>query len=185
MITSRKMLREYLRADVMANKKPSFGMHIIPCWWKGWYNMLYINYMRRCEYYRDARTGIISKIIARFYKIRMRRLGNRILIQIPQNTFGKGLYIPHCGPIIVNGSASFGDNCVVQSGVVICEGVQGGNHLYFASGAKILRNVTLADDIIVGANAVVSKSFLEPNVVVGGIPAKKISDNGFRNRTVV
>ena len=185
MITSRKMLREYLRADVVASKKPPIAMHIIPCWLMGWYNMLYINYMRRCEYYKGASTGIIFKILGMFYKFLMRRLGNRIMIQIPQNTFGKGLYIPHCGPIIVNGSASFGDNCVVQSGVVICEGVQGGNHLYLAAGAKILRNVILADDIIVGANAVVSKSFLEPNVVVGGIPAKKISDNGFRNRTVV
>ena len=43
----------------------------------------------------------------------------------------------------------------------------------------------LADDIIVAANAVVDKSFEEPDIVVGGIPAKKISDKGFKDRKIV
>ena len=185
MISSRKTLREFLDADVAANKKPAIARFIVPCWLAGWSNMLYINYMRRCEYYKGANWGIVGKVIKRFCKFRMRRVGIKTGLEISPGTFGKGLYIPHWGPIIVNGSARLGDNCLVQSGVVICEGVQGGNHLYLAAGSKVLRNVTLADDIIVAANAVVTKSFEEPNIVVGGIPAKKISDNGFRDRTVI
>ena len=42
-----------------------------------------------------------------------------------------------------------------------------------------------ADDRIVAANAVVDKSFEEPNIVVGGIPAKKISYKGFKDRKIV
>ena len=106
-------------------------------------------------------------------------------ISIPPNTFGKGLYIPHWGSIVVNGKARFGDNCVIQSGVNISENVKGGNHIYIAAGAKILIGVTISDDVIIAANAVVNKDVTEPNIVVGGIPAKKISDNGFKNRVKV
>ena len=40
-------------------------------------------------------------------------------------------------------------------------------------GAKIIGNVTIADDIKIGANAVVTKSFLEPGITLVGIPARK------------
>ena len=33
---------------------------------------------------------------------------------------------------------------------------------------------TLADGIIVGAGSVVTKSFLEPGIILAGVPAKKI-----------
>lgn len=179
------MLREYLAADVAANKKPPIARFILPCRLAGWRNMLYINYMRRCEYYKGAGTGIIAKAMSRYYKFRMRRIGARVLIMIPPYSFGKGLYLPHWGSIMVSPKARLGENCVVQSGVVICDGVRGGDHLYFAIGSKVLRDVTLADDIIVAANAVVDKSFEEPNIVVGSIPAKKISDKGFKDRKIV
>lgn len=106
-------------------------------------------------------------------------------ITIPPNTFGKGLYIPHWGSIVVNGSARFGDNCVIQSGVNISEGVRGGDHVYLAAGAKILMNVIISDDVIVAANAVVNRDVTEKNVVVGGIPASVISKRGFRDRLKV
>ena len=42
----------------------------------------------------------------------------------------------------------------------------------------ILGGVTLGDRIAVGANAVVNKSFLEPDITVAGAPARKIADHG-------
>lgn len=36
----------------------------------------------------------------------------------------------------------------------------------------------MADRIAVGANAVVNKSFGEPDIFIGGVPAKKIRDKG-------
>lgn len=42
----------------------------------------------------------------------------------------------------------------------------------------VLGDVRLADNIAVGANAVVNKSFAEENVAIAGVPAKKISNNG-------
>lgn len=115
----------------------------------------------------------------------MYKLSVKSGLTIPANTFGKGLYIAHHGAVIVNPTARFGDYCVIQNGVNISEKVNGGNHIYLGTGAKILIGVCLPDDVIVGANAVVTKSVETPNVVVAGVPAKKISDNGYRNRLSV
>ena len=53
--------------------------------------------------------------------------------------------------------------------------------IYLGAGAKLLIGVHLADNIIVGANAVVTKSFEENNIVIAGIPAKKISNKGTKS----
>lgn len=46
----------------------------------------------------------------------------------------------------------------------------------------MLSGVRIADYVIVAANAVLHDSIEEENVVVGGIPAKKISNNGNKDR---
>lgn len=53
--------------------------------------------------------------------------------------------------------------------------------IYLGADSKLLIGVNLADNIIVGANAVVTKSFNEPNIVLAGIPARKISDKGMNS----
>ena len=52
-----------------------------------------------------------------------------------------------------------------------------GNNVFIAAGAKVLGGIRIADGVCIGANAVVIKDILEPNITVGGIPARKISDN--------
>lgn len=51
-----------------------------------------------------------------------------------------------------------------------------GNGVRVTAGAKVLGDVRLGDNCIVGANAVVVKD-VESNMVVGGVPAKVISIN--------
>ena len=41
-------------------------------------------------------------------------------------------------------------------------------------GAKIIGGIELADDIVVGAGAVVNRSFLKPGMVIAGVPAREI-----------
>ena len=50
-----------------------------------------------------------------------------------------------------------------------------GNHCFLGMGAIILPGVTLADDCIVAAGSVVTKSFTEAGAVIAGNPARKIS----------
>ena len=58
-----------------------------------------------------------------------------------------------------------------------------GNNCFIGEGAMILYGVELADNIIVAAGSVVTKSFNESNIIIGGNPAKKIGDwMTFRNK---
>lgn len=52
-----------------------------------------------------------------------------------------------------------------------------GNHLWIAHSAVILKNVELADNIIIGRNALVTKSFMQKNCVLAGLPAKIVKEN--------
>lgn len=49
-----------------------------------------------------------------------------------------------------------------------------GNHCFLGMSSIILPGVTLADNCIVGAGSVVTKSFLEQGSVIAGNPARKI-----------
>ena len=46
--------------------------------------------------------------------------------------------------------------------------------IYIGPGAVLFGEITIADGCYIGANAVVNKSFTEPNSVIVGIPAKVI-----------
>ena len=48
--------------------------------------------------------------------------------------------------------------------------------MYIGVGVVIIGDVEIADNIVIGANAVVNKSFLEPGITIAGVPARKISD---------
>lgn len=50
-----------------------------------------------------------------------------------------------------------------------------GDNCFICTGAKILGAVHLGNNVVVGANAVVVKSFLDDNVTIAGVPAKIIS----------
>jgi serine O-acetyltransferase len=88
--------------------------------------------------------------------------------------------------LIVNPEARIGANCHIFNGVVI--GMEHryysgdapviGNNIYIGPGAKIFGPITIADNIAIGVNAVVNKSFMEPGITIAGVPARKISDKG-------
>lgn len=51
-----------------------------------------------------------------------------------------------------------------------------GNRAFIASGARIIGAITLGDDVVVGANAVVTKSFGD-KVTLVGIPARALKES--------
>lgn len=105
-------------------------------------------------------------------------LGNKLGFKIPHNTIGPGLTVYHHGEIIVNENARIGSDCKLHGGN--CIGNNGktedapiiGDGLDLGIGAKIIGCVRLGDNISIGANAVVTKSFEENNLTLVGIPAK-------------
>ena len=175
MIDSVEAYRDYLRADAIANKVRSRSDLLFSPTWR------YIKILRWNEYLVNClpkNMMIFGRILCKYANFRLRRISVRTGISIPINTFGKGLYLPHYGCIVVNSSARFGDYCIIQCGVNVSENVVCGDHIYLGAGAKLLIGVKLESGTIVGANAVVTKSFTESNIVIAGIPANVISRNG-------
>lgn len=50
-----------------------------------------------------------------------------------------------------------------------------GDNCFIGANSVILPGVTLANNIVVAAGSVVTKSFFENNIIIGGNPAKKIT----------
>ena len=136
--------------------------------------------LRKTELYKNTN----KKLRFLFYKFRLSRIQNKYCLHIPINTCGKGLKVMHVGPMFINGKAHIGENCSIHVNTAIAARGHGdgvpvlGNGVVVGLGAVILGGVYIADNIAVGANAVVNKSFYEENIVIAGVPAKKISNNG-------
>jgi len=92
-------------------------------------------------------------------------------------SFGKGFVILHGVGVVINSRVIGGDNIYIESGVVIGETKKGcpvlGSDIFVGSGAKIIGDIKIGNNVTIGANAVVVKS-VPNNVVVGGVPAKII-----------
>ena len=97
---------------------------------------------------------------------------------------GKGLHIPHPLGIVINGKAKIGNNCTIMQQVTIGNKLNDdnipiiGNNVFIGAGAKIIGNIKIEDNVIIGANSVVTKS-ISKNCIVAGIPARiirKIND---------
>lgn len=52
-----------------------------------------------------------------------------------------------------------------------------GNHVWIASHVSILKGVHISDNSIVATRSVVTKPFSENNILIGGVPAKKLKEN--------
>lgn len=97
---------------------------------------------------------------------------------------GKRFKIEHFSGIIVSGDASFGDDVVIRNGVTIGlknthqrGSPQIGNRVDIGTGAKILGKISIGDDVIIGANAVVIKD-VPSNSLAVGVPARIIPRTG-------
>lgn len=51
-----------------------------------------------------------------------------------------------------------------------------GNNCFIGQNTTIMYGVTIADNVIVAAGSVITKSIIETNIIVGGNPARKLSD---------
>lgn len=179
MILTRKDLKEYIAADALAcgrdTPRPRLYMDLE---WK------FQVALRKKEYYRNQR-GIKKLLLlplAALACYRCDSLGVKLCLNIPCNVFDKGLSIAHYGNIAVNGTCVIGKNCRIHEGVTLGStngslGPRLGDNVFIGSGAKIIGEVYIADDVAIGANAVVVKSIQEKGTTWAGNPARKVSDN--------
>ena len=178
MISNKEELQEYLEADRKALKRERNKPKITDYIWK--YEIL----LRKCEYYQNVKKNKYSPCVI-FARYRRAKLGLMCGFSIPLNVVDKGMSIAHIGPIVISEYASIGKNCRIHMGVNIGADARIsdaapmiGDNVYIGPGAKLFGKIEIADGIAIGANAVVTKSFTEENISIGGVPAKKINDIG-------
>lgn len=140
-------------------------------------------YCLRKEEYGLGRGNFLVKY---YYGYWRRRLQNLTQVELPPGVAAPGVTVNH-GKCVVSASATIGRDCVILSDVTI-GGVGGkrdktgaahiGDRVFIGSGARIIGPVTIADNVVIGANSVVVKDILEEGITVAGNPAHKISNKG-------
>lgn len=117
---------------------------------------------------------------------------------------GKNVYLGDNTTIenhISNVKCTIGDDCLVADNVAFrcadghaiydietnkiinrSENMVIGKHCWIAEGARILKNVQIADNTIVGTGSIVCKSFQKENIIIAGVPAKIIKEGVKWNR---
>lgn len=178
MISSKKDYLRYLRADQKAQgaytKHPVFSDNIMilltdPCW-------QFQKLMRKLEYWTNCKKHPVWKPYIYYLRKRFQRMSINLGFSIPINVFEEGLCIVHYGSIVVSRHAKIGKNCIIHS----CTNIGGsadrtaatiGDNCYIGPGVKIFNTIIIGNNVKMGANSVVNKSFPEGNVVVAGAPA--------------
>ena len=136
--------------------------------------------LRKTEYYINSG----HRLLASLYKMRLLQFQIKYGMHIPPNTFGRGLRLMHVGELLVNGRVRGGEDCCLHVNTSIVAGgfndavPRLGNGVLLFVGAVVCGDTYLADDVVVGANSVVTKSVYEENVTVSGNPAQIVSHKG-------
>jgi len=125
------------------------------------------------------KSGLFRKPFSLLYKILYKFIQVITGIELPcEVAVGKNFRIDHFGGIIISGFASFGDNCVIRDGVTVGlrrvddpVAPQIGNNVDIGTGAKVLGGITIGDNVVIGANAVVLED-VPPNSIAVGVPAR-------------
>ncbi len=117
------------------------------------------------------------------YRALYRKIRNTYGIDLPYTVkLGRRVIIEHQSCIIIHGYSSIGDDCIIRPGVTIgnrylekpLEAPKLGARVNIGAGVKILGNVTIGDDVNIGANAVVLVDIPASQTAVG-IPARVIA----------
>jgi serine O-acetyltransferase len=125
------------------------------------------------------KSALLRKPFSLLYKILYKIIQVITGIELPcEVRVGKNFRIDHFGGIIISGFASFGDNCVIRDGVTV--GLRRvddpvapriGNNVDVGTGAKVLGDITIGDNVVIGANAVVLEA-VPSNSIAVGVPAR-------------
>ncbi len=175
-IKTRAQLREYLAADCA--RYPMSARRILPYLLQiseGAILRRHIVLLRKTEYYTN--TG--RRLLATFYHARLMKFQNRYCLHVPVNSCGKGLWIAHVAPVLINGNATVGEYCCLSPMISLAGGEYDhaptlGDHVEVGIGSLLIGGIRIADGITVGAGAVVTRDFLEPGITIAGVPAKKL-----------
>ena len=146
-----------------------------------------IVWFRIGSYLQSCRNPI-ARILYVFVWFVYRHKEHKLSIQLPLGThIGGGLRFPHYGSIVIAQSSIIGENATIHNDVTIGrsfgESSEGcpklGDSVVVFAGAKLVGNIEIGNNVVIGANSVVNKSFPDKSVVAG-TPGKIISTDSSR-----
>lgn len=126
---------------------------------------------------------LIRAPLSILYRALFHKVRNSYGIELPYTVqLGRRVVIEHQSGIVIHGYCSIGDDCIIRQGVTMgnryldrpFDAPKLGKRVNVGAGAKIFGNVTIEDDVNIGANAVVLSDIPSGKTAVG-IPAKILS----------
>jgi serine O-acetyltransferase len=129
-----------------------------------------------------VKSKILRAPLSLIYRWMYRKCRNVYGIELPYTVqLGRRVVFEHQHGIVIHGASVIGDDCILRQGVTLGnrtmdkpdEAPKLGNRVNVGAGAKILGAVTIGDDAMIGANAVVVKD-VPPGALAVGIPARNI-----------
>ena len=182
--------RLFIRADYhsRSGRRPVFEFLFNPV-------ARFLVLMRVLEWSQNVRAPFVLRAPLTFW---YRRLSTRLGFSISLHVFGPGVSLPHYGNIMIHQDCCFGRNCRVHAGAAIAgsavimhpsevpefDAPHFGDNVYFGPGVKMSGPLRIADNVVIGANSVVTRSFTQPGVTISGFPAKIVALKGSEDMLV-
>lgn len=159
--------------DIFDWEKKSDKINLLNLLWKN-------KEFRNLFYFRIKKGNFMAKISANF--LNLFYPGCPSLFMDSSCKVGAGLFIQHGFSSII--MADIGENCWINQQVTIGYKDKSGrpkigNNVRITAGAKVIGDITIGDNVTIGANAVVVKN-VPDNCVVVGVPAYIVKKNGLK-----
>lgn len=130
---------------------------------------------------KDVFSRILLVLVSIIHKHNQYKTGIQIAMGHPVKG---GLMFPHFSGIVINGGAKIGRNCTILHGVTIgsVRGPKGGvptigDNVVIATGSAVIGNVSVGNNVMIGAHSLVLQDIPDSAVVVGN-PARIVSMDG-------
>lgn len=166
-------MKEFIKHEILREKKYNFLKFIKVIFLN--LNLRFVYYLRLFQWLTEKKIPYITicinhKLISKYGCY----IGSKAKI-------GIGVKFPHPNGIVIGETTTIGQNCTIYQQVTFGGKNIGdaqnnnyptiGNNVIIFAGAKLIGNIIIGDNVIIGANSVVNKSF-PSNSVIGGVPAK-------------
>jgi serine O-acetyltransferase len=173
-------LKDYLKADLYRYGGQKATWYFLKALSPSMPEFRYIYLLRHASAFPK------SSIRGFLYRLLLLHYSYKYGFQIPPNTrIGKGLYIGHRGPVVINGRAELGDNCTLSHIVTIGQINRGkktgcpkiGNRVFIGAGAVVVGKIVIGDNVLIAPNAFVNFDVPDNSIVIGNPAVVKSHTN--------